>query len=232
VQGIAKVVVSLRIIRTEAQCLPVACLCLRWSTENVQGIAKVVVSLGIIRTEAQGLAAARLGLCQAAEGQKSNAEVIVSLGKIRPQTQRRSVARLRVCQAAEIQQGVAKVIVSVWICTVRPERPTNEVDRQVIAPDLMGDDAQQMQSVGMGWLGGQYLTIRRFGLLEPAGLMFGKTALEQISEIKSSCRIQPATLKMASSLIGKLRAHRSRAMSFSSCRSTLLAVHAGNPRIP
>jgi hypothetical protein len=95
----------------------------------------------------------------------------------------------------------------------------------------MGDDAQQMQSVGMGGIGGQDLAIRSFGLLEPAGLMFDKTALEQISEIKISRRIQPATQKMAPWLIGKLRARRSRTMSASSCRATLLAVHVGNPRI-
>jgi hypothetical protein len=113
---------------------------------------------------------------------------------------------------------------------VQLDRLANEVDRQVIAPDLMGDDAQEMQSVAMGGIGGQNLAIRRFGLLEPAGLMFNKTALEQIREIKSSCRIQPATLMVVQSFFGDLWASRSRRVSLSCCRSTLLAVHAGNPR--
>jgi hypothetical protein len=43
----------------------------------------------------------------------------------------------------------------------------------------MGDDAQQMQGVGVGGLDGQDLATGRFGLLEPAGLMVAKTTLEQ-----------------------------------------------------
>ena len=91
---------------------------------------------------------------------------------------------------------------SVWIGRVQPACPANEIDRHVIAPDLVSDDAQQMQSLGIDGIGGHHLAVRRFGQLEPAGLMFHETALQQIGEIKNSFRIQPATLISGPSLIG------------------------------
>jgi hypothetical protein len=228
-QDIAEVIASLGIIRAQTHGLSVARRRLRRSAQ-VQNIAEVVVSLRIIRSEPHGLAAARFGLCQPSDTKKRHAEIVVSLGKIRPEAQRLPVARLRLCQPAEVQQCIAKVVVSVWMKTARLDRPANQINRQLIAPNLMGDDTQQMQSVGMCRIGGQYLTIPRFGLLEAAGLMLDKTALQQVGEIKSSRRIRPATLLAVQSLIGELWARRSRGLSSSCCRSTLLAVHAGNPK--
>jgi hypothetical protein len=120
--------------------------------------------------------------------------------------------------------------VSVRIGMLQSDCLANEIDRHVIAPGLMGNDAQQVQSLGMLGLGGQDLAIRRFGQSEAAGSMFSETALQQIGQIKASRRIRPASLIAAPSLIGERWTRRSRSLSFSCCRSALLPVHAGNPQ--
>jgi hypothetical protein len=73
---------------------------------------------------------------------------------------------------------VAEIAVAVSLGAVRCDRPTNVVKRQVTTPHSKGNDAQQMQSIGMGGRNGQNLAIRSLGLLQPVGAMIEQTASE------------------------------------------------------
>jgi hypothetical protein len=85
------------------------------------------------------------------------------------------IAKVRPDQA-EIAQSGAEIAVAVWTGAMQCDRLTNVVDRKVIAPHLKGDDAQQMQSVGMGGTTGQKAAISGLGLLQPVGSMVEEAA--------------------------------------------------------
>jgi hypothetical protein len=115
-------------------------------TDPSQGPAEAVVSLGVFWLKAQSLSVARLGLHQAAQGTQCITEVVVT-------------------------PRIIWSYVILWLSTVQLDRSANIIECHVISSDLVRDDAQQMQSLGMGRLDGQNLPIRCFGLLEAASSM-------------------------------------------------------------
>src|SRR5579883_3650318 len=64
------------------------------------------------------------------------------------------------------------------VATMR-DGATDQVDGDVMAADLRGDHAEQMQRVGMIGLPGERLAIVRLGLGEPARLMMREAGGEQ-----------------------------------------------------
>ena len=130
--------------------------------QGKQRITEVGVSFRVIRPQAQRLSAIRLCLRRLAAGTQQMGEIIVSVAEVRP-------------DQAEITQGVAEIAVAVLMGAVQCDGPTNVVKRQVIAPHVKGNDAQQMQSIGMGGRNRQNLAIRCLGLLQPVGAMIEET---------------------------------------------------------
>jgi len=55
---------------------------------------------------------------------------------------------------------------------------TNQIDGEVMATQLMSDDAEEVQCFGMIGLRGQDLAVKRLGVTEPSGLMVLESEVE------------------------------------------------------
>jgi hypothetical protein len=68
-------------------------------------------------------------------------------------------------------QGVAEVKMVVRTRRIQSDGFANQIYSEVVAADLVGDDAEQMQRLGVFWLRRQDLAVERFGLRQPPSLV-------------------------------------------------------------
>ena len=59
---------------------------------------------------------------------------------------------------------------AVGIAGIDGDRPADQIDRLGVPPGLIGDQAKQIQAVGMKGINGQNLPVQRFALGQTAGL--------------------------------------------------------------
>jgi hypothetical protein len=64
------------------------------------------------------------------------------------------------------------------------DRPLDQIDGDVMLPDLRGKHAEEMQRIGVIGLQRQRLAIERFGLRKPAGLVMGKARCKKTSNAR------------------------------------------------
>jgi hypothetical protein len=70
-----------------------------------------------------------------------------------------------------------KVAVEVRIGTIRGDRPADVLGRGLVVSALVGDQAKEVQGVGVRGLHGQYLAVGGFSLSQAARLMVGEATL-------------------------------------------------------
>jgi hypothetical protein len=115
-------------------------------------IAEAVVGLGVIGPQFEGVPKLPFRLRGLALGRERIAEIVIGIGKVGIETDRPPVMGLCLAQATERRQRGSNIAMVTRDTIVLRERLADQVDGQLVVPARVGDDAEQVQAVGVAWI--------------------------------------------------------------------------------
>ena len=116
---------------------------------SIQGVAQVRVGPGMVGLELDGAVVGGDGFLGPARQGKRDTEGVVGLGVVRPQLDRAAQAGDRRVPLPRSSVGLAETEVILGHGGADRDGPADQLDRHVRAARLSGQDAQQMECVGM-----------------------------------------------------------------------------------
>ncbi len=179
-QGVAEVEPHLRRLGRQRCCGAQRGLGLFRPAQLGQQHAQVGVGVGIAGLQGGGGGEVLGGGLQVAERAVGHAEVAVGRDQARVEPQRLGRGGGGLFGPAELVQGVGQV------GQVRPgaaerQRPLDHRQAVLELAALLGQHAQQPPALLQERIGGQALAIERLGGVEPAGVMLGQAAVDQLA---------------------------------------------------
>jgi len=106
------------------------------------------------------------------------AEIIAGLRVVWIESELAVIHRYRFVNLTLSGQRIAKIEMVLQTRRIYADGPANPLHREVMAPDLMCDDAEQVQGVGMVGLRGKDLAVDRLGFRKLPGLVAPNRQIE------------------------------------------------------
>ena len=79
-----------------------------------------------------------------------------------------------------------EIVVGLWILLVDDERFADQLGSSVVAPDLMREKAEKIETVSVGGIAREYLTVQALSLAQVAGLMMTQGLRKQNRAVVSA----------------------------------------------
>ena len=117
------------------------------------------------------------------------AEIVVGFHMIRIELDGAPVMRFGLAHPTERMEGVAQIAVEIRNAIVAGDGFADQVDRGLVVPGLMSDDAEEMQAVGVIWIDRKDLPVTALGLMEPASLMQAAPLLQSLIGIEAHAHL-------------------------------------------
>src|SRR5215475_11664257 len=115
-------------------------------------------------------------------------------------------------------KGQSNVVMEAGIPIVQGDRPVDQVDSNVVAANLVGDDAKKMEAIGVILVDGKDFSVVGLCFSKFAGLMMAQRRSQQVSNLNR--RVGGCA---------RWRRHGD-ACPLLGCRSSLFSVHGEEPR--
>ena len=113
----------------------------------------------------------------------------------------------RLVRAVERPERHTDIVVEIRIALVRGDRLADQVDGDIVAADLEGDNAQEVQAVDVLGINHEDIAINALRLRQPSGLVQRHRVLVALMEIE--IHVQRPVLKLANvGACGDLMARR------------------------
>ena len=145
-----------------------------------EGIAQIVVGFGKVRLELDRAAIGSNGFVELAALPQGVAQIGVALGKIRSGLERAPIHADRLVKMALRDQGIAETEVVLQNLRIHLDRPANALRRDVVAADLVSDETEVVQRIGMIWLRRKDLAVKRLGIRQAPALVMPKREFESL----------------------------------------------------
>jgi hypothetical protein len=102
---------------------------------------------------------------------KDDSQIVVGLRVVGLEVERAAESGNGVVHLACCAAGFAEIGMSEWIPRIEDDRRSNQLHREVVPAGLLSDDAKQVKRVRVVGLRCEDLTVERFGIRQPPGLM-------------------------------------------------------------
>jgi hypothetical protein len=127
-------------------------------------IAEAVVGFGIVGAQLERMPKLPFRLCGLALVRQRIAKIVIGIGKVGIETDCPPVMGLGLAQATERRQRGSNIAMVARGAIVLRERLADQVDGQLVVPARVGDDAEQVQAVGVAWIDRKDLPVQALGL--------------------------------------------------------------------
>ena len=144
----------------------------------LQRHAEVIVEIRVAWIDFQGLPVRGYGFVEAALGPPRDAQVVMSHRESRVNLERGAKRGDGFVKLALSQKSVAEIELVVRTRGIGRDRLANQIRCQVVASGLIGNDAEQMQRVGMIWLHREDLPVESLGVRQAAGAVVLEREIE------------------------------------------------------
>ena len=139
---------------------------------QAQGVAQVVAGHGEVRLEPQRLAELGDGLLGPALGEQTRPRLLAASAIVRLEPQGGAAAVGGAVELAQAAVGFGQVGVVGGLAGVAGDGPADQLGGAAVVALLQGDDAEQVQGVGVLGLGCQDVAVQPGRFLEAATLVF------------------------------------------------------------
>lgn len=188
-ERLAKIIVGRGHSRLETNRLPIIPDRLLHSAEVAEGVAEVVVGFGIAGPPREGAPKLPLCLVKLALLLERVAEIVVGFHMIGIEPYGSPVMRLCLAHATESVESGAEIAVEIRDAIIAREGLADQVDRGLVVPRFMGDDAEEMQAIGVVRISRKDLPVNALGLLEPASLMQAAPLLQGLVGVEDHAHL-------------------------------------------
>ena len=144
----------------------------------LQRHAEVIVEIRVVRIDFQGLPVRGHGFVEAALGPPRDAKIVMSHRESRVELERCAKRGDGFIKMALSHESVAEIELVVRTRGIGRDCLANQIRCHVVAAGLIGNDAEQMQRVGMIWLRREDLPVESLGVRQAAGAVVLEREIE------------------------------------------------------
>ena len=123
-------------------------------------VGEIVVCLGVVRFELQCSPELRLAFPHPAQLREGVAEIVVGQRVARLERDRLPVTGDSLVPATKRKKRQSQVAMEVGCLVVQCDGLADQVERLIIAAEMMGDDAEKVQAVDVRWIDRENLPVK------------------------------------------------------------------------